>query len=89
VTAGSHAISFAGFDPTGADCTAFLDQLSITSATPNGFSDRSFENPSQGSGELAYTYDPPGSARSFSGSASLMCAGMVIEVKSAGFEQDI
>jgi hypothetical protein len=71
VTAGSHTITFAGFDPTGADYTAFLDQLNITSATPNGFSDPSFENPSQGSGELAYTYDPPGSAWTFSGSAGL------------------
>ena len=29
VTAGSHTITFAGVDPSGADYTAFLDQTSI------------------------------------------------------------
>ena len=29
VTAGSHTITFAGVDPSGADYTAFLDQVSI------------------------------------------------------------
>ena len=29
VTAGSHTITFAGVDPSGADYTAFLDQASI------------------------------------------------------------
>ena len=39
--------------------------------SPTGFTDPSFENPSQGSGESAYKYDPTGSAWSFSGSAGL------------------
>ncbi len=39
--------------------------------SPTGFTDPSFENPSQGSGESAYQYDPTGSAWSFSGSAGL------------------
>ena len=29
VTAGSHTITFVGVDPSGADYTAFLDQVSI------------------------------------------------------------
>jgi hypothetical protein len=71
VTAGSHILTFAGFDPTGSDYTAFLDQVSITSASPTGFSDPSFENPSVGTGQTAYVYGPSGSAWSFSGSAGL------------------
>ena len=51
VTAGSHTISFVGVDPTGADYTALLDQVSIYAApTQIGFSDPGFEIPSQGTG---------------------------------------
>ena len=38
VTAGSHTITFVGVDPTGADYTAFLDQVSIDIVSPTGFS---------------------------------------------------
>jgi hypothetical protein len=71
VAAGSHTITLAGSSPHGVTYTAFLDQLSITSETPTGFSDPSFETPSQGSGQSSYTYDPSGSAWTFAGSAGL------------------
>ena len=71
VTAGSHTITFVGVDPSGTDYTALLDKASINNVSPPGFSDPSFENPSQGSGESAYQYDPTGSWWSFSGSAGL------------------
>ena len=71
VTAGSHTITFVGVDPSGADYTAFLDQVSIDNVSPTGFTDPSFENPSVGTGPLAYQYRPTGSAWSFSGSAGL------------------
>ncbi len=71
VTAGAHTITFVGVDPSGADYTALLDQASINNVSPPGFTDPSFENPSQGSGESAYQYDPTGSAWSFSGGAGL------------------
>ena len=38
VTAGSHTITFVGVDPTGADYTAFLYQVSIDIVSPTGFS---------------------------------------------------
>ena len=60
-----------GVDPSGADYTALLDQASINNVSPPGFSDPSFENPSQGSGESAFEYDPTGSWWSFNGSAGL------------------
>ena len=71
VTAGSHTITFVGVDPSGADYTAFLDQVSIDNVSPTGFTDPGFENPSLGTGPLAYQYRPTGSAWSFSGSAGL------------------
>jgi Arylsulfotransferase (ASST)/Carbohydrate binding module (family 35)/Protein of unknown function (DUF642) len=69
VTAGSHTISFVGVDPTGADYTALLDQISIFNAPPMGFTDPGFENPSEGAGNFAYR--PAGSAWSFSVGAGL------------------
>ena len=71
VTAGSHTITFVGVDPSGADYTAFLDQVSIDNVSPTGFTDPGFENPSLGTGPSAYQYRPTGSAWSFSGSAGL------------------
>jgi hypothetical protein len=71
VTAGSHTITLEGSGPLVSGYTAFVDQLSITSATPNGFSDPSFGNPSQGSGGSAWTAQPSGSAWTFTGSAGL------------------
>ena len=35
VTAGNHTVSFVGNNPSGGDSSAFLDQISITNATPN------------------------------------------------------
>ena len=52
VTAGSHTITFVGVDPSGADYTAFLDQVSINNVSPTGFTDPGFENPSQGTGAV-------------------------------------
>ena len=69
VTAGSHTITFAGVDPSGTDYTALIDQVSINSVSPTGFTDPSFENPVQGSGKS--TYRPTGSAWTFSGGAGL------------------
>ena len=66
-TAGNHTIKFAGVDPTGADYTALLDQVSIVNVPPSGFTDPGFENPSQGTGRLAYHYNPTGSAWTFNG----------------------
>ncbi len=37
VTAGSHTITFVGVDPSGADYTAFLDQVSIDNLSPPAF----------------------------------------------------
>jgi cell surface hyaluronidase len=71
VIAGSHTIAFAGLDPSGADYSAFLDQVRIDNVAPTGFTDPSFENPSLGAGPTAYQYDPTGSAWSFSGHAGL------------------
>ncbi len=71
VTAGNHTITFVGVDPTGADYTALLDQVSINNVSPAGFSDPDFENLSQGTGSLAYQYDPTGSAWSFSGTSGV------------------
>ena len=42
VTAGSHTITFVGVDPTGADYTALLDQVSINNVSPMGFTDPEF-----------------------------------------------
>ena len=50
MAAGSHTITFVGVDPTGADYTALLDQVSIVNAPPTGFTDPGFEGPSQGTG---------------------------------------
>ena len=36
VTAGSHTITFVGVDPTGADYTALLDQVSINNVSLDG-----------------------------------------------------
>ena len=52
VTAGSHTITFVGVDPTGADDTALLDQVSINNVSPTGFTDPGFENPIQGTGDV-------------------------------------
>ena len=71
VTAGSHTITFVGVDPSGADYTAFLDQVSIDNVSPTGFTDPGFESPSLGTGPSAYQYRPTGSAWSFSGPAGL------------------
>jgi hypothetical protein len=71
VTAGSHTITFVGVDPTGAENTAFLDQVSIDNVSPTGVSDPGFENPSQGAGGSAYQYRPTGSPWTFSGTAGL------------------
>ena len=72
VTAGSHTITFAGVDPSGADYTAFLDQVTIEQRFADGVHrPRVFESPSVGTGPLAYQYRPTGSAWSFSGSAGL------------------
>jgi hypothetical protein len=46
--AGDHTITFAGVDPTGADYTILLDQVSITDAPPRAFSGGGFESPSMG-----------------------------------------
>ena len=51
LTAGSHTITFAGVDPTGADYTALLDQVSIDNIPPTGLSDPGFEIPSEGTGK--------------------------------------
>ena len=71
VASGSHTITFVGVDPSGADYSAFLDQVSINSVSPSGFTDPSFEIPSEGTGSSAYQYRPTGSAWSFSGDAGL------------------
>ncbi len=71
VTAGNHTITFAGGAPTGADYTAFLDQININNVAPAGFTDPSFENPSLGSGTSAYQYDPTGTAWSYYGGAGV------------------
>ncbi len=71
VTAGNHTITLIGVAPTGDDYTALLDQVSLYSVSPAGFTDPSFENPSLGSGKLAYQYDPTGTAWSYSGTAGL------------------
>ncbi len=69
LTAGSHTITFAGVDPTLADFTALLDQVSLDNVPATGLSDPGFENPSQGTGK--FQYDPTGSAWSFTGGAGL------------------
>ena len=71
MTAGSHTITFVGVDPSGADYSAFLDQISIDHVSPTGPTDPGFEIPSLGSGTSAYQYDPTGSSWSFSGQAGL------------------
>ena len=71
LTAGSHTITFVGVDPTNADYTAFLDQVSINNVAPTGITDPGFENPIQGAGGSAYQDDPTGSAWSFSGTAGV------------------
>ena len=48
VTSGSHTITFVGVDPSGADYSAFLDQVSINNVSPAGFTDPGFEYPSLG-----------------------------------------
>ena len=75
VAAGSHTITFAGVDPTGADYTALLDQVGIDYVAPTGVTDPGFEGLSLGTGLSANKYDPTGSAWSFSGTAGVASNG--------------
>src|SRR5207245_775107 len=65
VTAGSHTVAFQGVDSGGGDRTAFVDNVSITAATPpqSGLSDAGFEAPAVGAGQFAY--DPAGAPWAF------------------------
>src|SRR5205823_3162250 len=70
---GSHTLALQGTNTFG-DNTAFLDQVSLTTAAVSQPSDDGFEAPSLGTGFL---YTPPGSAWSFSGNAGLSGNGSV------------
>ena len=52
VTAGSHTITFAGVDPSGADYSAFLDQVTIDNVSPAGFTDPGSREPERGDGPV-------------------------------------
>ncbi len=71
VTAGYHTITLAGIDPTGADYTAFIDQVSLSNALMPAVSDPGFESPNLGTGSSAFAYRPAGSPWSFSGTAGV------------------
>ena len=79
LTAGSHAFTFKGLNAVG-DATAFLDSISLLQklstamppATTNAtFGDFSFEDPSAGTGFLAFVYAPQGTPWNYSGLAGV------------------
>ncbi len=71
VTAGTHTIQFIGTNPQGGDNTAFLDEVTISAASP--ISDGSFEQPAAAA--ATYKLDPSGTAWQFSGSAGVSSNG--------------
>jgi hypothetical protein len=72
VAAGIHTVAFVGLNPNGGDNTAFLDQVTLSSATPpTQLQDGGFETPSVGSGASAYAYDPAASPWAFVGQAGV------------------
>ncbi len=72
VATGIHTLAFVGLNPNGGDNTVFLDQVTLTSATPPAsLQDSGFEIPSVGSGASAYVYDPASSPWSFAGQAGV------------------
>ena len=76
VTAGVHTIEFLGLDTAGGDNTAFLDAVSVATATPPTaptVGDSGFESVQVGAGKFAY--DPTGSAWTFAGGAGISANG--------------
>ncbi len=67
VTAGSHTIKFLGLDSAGGDNTAFVD--AVTLATASALGDPGFEQVQVGAGH--YQYRPTGSPWTFTGSSGL------------------
>jgi hypothetical protein len=71
LTAGSHTIAFIGLDPNGGDNTAFIDNVQLSTAT-TGLQQGGFETPNVGTGAFGdFTYDPTGTAWTFSGHAGV------------------
>ncbi len=71
VPAGAHTIELLGVDPLGGDNTAFLDEVSISTA--NAISDGSFETPVLNT--ATYQFAPTGSAWQFSGGSGIASNG--------------
>jgi hypothetical protein len=72
-TGGLHTLQFVGLNPLGGDNTAFLDEVSITTA--NSIGDGSFESP--GLAANTYQYTPDGSPWTFLGTAGVSSNGSV------------
>ena len=87
VAAGSHTITLVGIDPSGDDYTALLDQARIYSVSPTDFNDPGFENPSLGTGNSTFQYDPTSSGWNFSGSAGVWRNGSGITNGNPGAPQ--
>ncbi len=71
VAAGAHSIELVGVNPLGGDNTAFLDEVSISTA--NAISDGSFETPALDTG--SYQFAPTGSSWQFSGGSGIASNG--------------
>lgn len=72
VAAGRHTVRFVGVDPSGGDCTAFVDEVSLTSV-PETITDGSFETPALAGS--TYQYTPSGSGWQFTSGAGIAANG--------------